>query len=263
MLHQLYQVDAFTEEPFKGNPAAVCLLEAPESETWMQSLAAEMNLSETAFLLPEGKAWRLRWFTPTTEVDLCGHATLASAYVLFTQQPASQQNPLIFNTRSGQLSARWKDGKVELDFPVMHFAPLEILPKIEKILGFNPVAAVFSGNYYLFEAQDSKQVLHCTPDFTALASLPMPEVMITASSADPQFDFISRFFAPQLGINEDPVTGSAHCLLTPYWAEKLGKSTLKAFQASQRGGLLEVKLQGEHVLITGAAKLIFKGHLMV
>jgi len=263
MPHQLYQVDAFTEEPFRGNPAVVCLLEAPESETWMQSLAAEMNLSETAFLLPEGTAWLLRWFTPTTEVNLCGHATLASAYVIFTQQPALRQSPITFNSRSGQLRARWKDGKVELDFPVMHYGLLKVAPEIEGILGFEPVAAVYSGDYYLFEAKNPKQVLDAAPDFTALASLPMPEVMITAPSADPQFDFISRFFAPQLGINEDPVTGSAHCLLSPYWANKLGKSTLKAFQASQRGGILEVMLQRERVFITGAAKLIFEGQLLV
>lgn len=263
MPHKLYQVDAFTDEPFKGNPAAVCLLKGPEPDAWMQSMASEMNLSETAFLLPEGNGWRLRWFTPKTEVDLCGHATLASAKVLFETQPALRDNPIKFQTRSGVLLARWASGVVELDFPAMVYEPFDALPSVEPVLGFKPVNAVFSGNYFLFEAQDEVLIRQAQPDMAALENLPMPEVIITAASNNPEFDFISRFFAPQLGVDEDPVTGSAHCLLGPYWAGKLDKMVLNAFQASPRGGKLHLNLIEDRVLITGDAKFIFTADLFV
>ncbi len=263
MSHTLYQIDAFTREPFKGNPAAVCLLEDSQSDAWMQSLASEMNLSETAFLLPEGDGWRLRWFTPKTEVDLCGHATLASAMALFTIHPDFRQGKIKFFTKSGELLAEWAEGMVVLDFPAMHPQPLTVPHKVVEILGFNPVGAVFSGNFYLFEGHDPKQILDADPDMDELARLPMPEVIITAKSSTPDYNFISRFFAPQLGVDEDPVTGSAHCLLAPYWGEKLGKKRLKAYQASERGGHLELEWVGERVLIKGSASFIFKAELLV
>lgn len=263
MPHKLYQVDAFTDEPFKGNPAAVCLLEGPETDAWMQSVASEMNLSETAFLLPEENGWRLRWFTPTTEVDLCGHATLASAEVLFENQPTLRENSIGFQTRSGVLFARWKSEGIELDFPALVYEPGKIRPDIESVLGFTPVNAVYSGNYFLFEAQNEAFIRQAEPDYVALEKLPMPEVIITAASKDPEFDFISRFFAPQLGVDEDPVTGSAHCLLAPYWAEKMGKQVFDAFQASPRGGRLHLSLKGDRVLITGKAEFIFTAELLV
>ena len=263
MSHTLYQIDAFTHEPFKGNPAAVCLLEESQSDVWMQSLASEMNLSETAFLLPEGDGWRLRWFTPKTEVDLCGHATLASAMALFTIHPDLQKGKIKFFTKSGELLAEWLDGKVVLDFPAMRPEPLTVPHKLVDLLGFNPVGAVFSGNFYLFEGQDPRQILDADPDMDELARLPMPEVIITAKSSTPEYDFISRFFAPQLGVDEDPVTGSAHCLLAPYWGEKIGKKRLNAYQASQRGGSLELEWVGERVLIKGSASFIFKAELFV
>lgn len=263
MTHTLYQVDAFTTQAFIGNPAAVCLLQTPEPESWMQALAAEMNLSETAFLHPEGEGWRLRWFTPTTEVDLCGHATLASARVLFETQPHLCGTPLKFYTQSGQLGARWIDGMVELDFPAMDYQPLTVPHKMIKALGLTPISAVFSGHFFLFEVQDPQQVRNAAPNFAELSRLPMPEVIITARSDDPDFDFISRFFAPQLGIDEDPVTGSAHCLLTPYWSTKLGKTTFNAFQASPRGGTLHLRLEDDRVFILGDSKIIFKAELMV
>jgi PhzF family phenazine biosynthesis protein len=263
MAHKLFQVDAFTEVPFKGNPAAVCLLSGPEPSTWMQSLAMEMNLSETAFLLPEEQGWRLRWFTPTTEVRLCGHATLASAVVLFTTRPELQGGSLRFNTLSGELQARWLAGQVALDFPIMEPEPAAISPEVEKALGISLQTAVHSGDYYLFEAVDAAAVRSLTPDFYALAQCPTPEVIVTARSDGPDFDFISRFFAPQLGINEDPVTGSAHCLLAPFWAEKLQKNSFRAFQASARGGVLRVQVQGERVELIGGASFIFKGDLLV
>jgi len=259
----LYQVDAFTAEPFKGNPAVVCLLEGPQPDNWMQNLAKEMNLSETAYLLPEGDAWRLRWFTPKREVSLCGHATLASAKVLYEIQPTLQKQPIRFQTRSGELLARWVDGKIELDFPAMEFKHFSYERTVDEVLGFTPREAVFAGNFFLFEAEDEKVIRKSQPDFTALEKLPMPEVIITSRTKDPAFDFISRFFAPQLGINEDPVTGSAHCLLAPYWAKKLGKSEFDAYQASQRGGKLHLKLVGDRVRISGAAKIIFRAELFV
>lgn len=263
MPHILYQVDAFTEEPFAGNPAGVVLLREPQPDEWMQGVATEMNLSETAFLLPEGDTWRLRWFTPKTEVDLCGHATLASARVLFEIQPDLRDIPLVFQTRSGELRARWIDGMVELDFPRMHYEPLNVTPEVANTLGFMPVAAVHSGNYSLYEAEYEEIIRTLLPDINGIKALPMPEVIVTARSTDPEFDFISRFFAPQFGVDEDPVTGSAHCLLTPYWSDKLGKSELKAYQASKRGGSLYLRLTADRVRIAGAAEMIFKADLLV
>jgi predicted PhzF superfamily epimerase YddE/YHI9 len=259
----LYQVDAFTDEPFKGNPAAVCLLERQASVTWMKGVAREMNLSETAFVSPARGGWRLRWFTPKKEVDLCGHATLASAKVLFGRDPALRVKPILFKTRSGDLFARWADGDVELDFPAMPYRRFSYESHVDRALGFRPWDAVFSGDYYLFEAEDEAIIRKTIPNIPAIEKLPMPEVIITARSKDPAYDFISRFFAPQLGIAEDPVTGSAHCLLAPYWAEKLGKREFTAYQASPRGGTLHLHLDGQRVMIRGAAVIIFVGELQV
>lgn len=263
MTHTLYQVDAFTEEPFRGNPAGVCLLKSPVSDEWMQGLAAEMNLSETAYLLPEGDGWRLRWFTPKTEVDLCGHATLASAKVLFEIHPEMRDDPVKFYTRSGELSAKWIDGSLELNFPAMSYEPITVIASLPKILGFQPIGAVRSGDYYLFEALEEEMIHSTQPDIPALKTLPMPEVIITARSEDPEVDFVSRFFAPQLGVDEDPVTGSAHCLLAPYWSKKLGKNEMAAYQASNRGGYLDLRLSGDRVFITGAARIIFQADLLI
>ena len=261
MTSMLYQVDAFTAEPFKGNPAAVCLLDRQAKVTWMKDLANEMNLSETAFISPARNGWRLRWFTPKQEVDLCGHATLASAKVLFERQPALRDEPILFKTRSGELTARWVDGDIELDFPSMPFQRISCESNLIHALGFTPVDAVFSGTYYLFQAEDESIIRTVNPDIAALENLPIPEVIITARSQDPAFDFISRFFAPRLGIPEDPVTGSAHCLLAPFWVEKMKKPEFMAYQASQRGGHLHLRLEGQRVLIRGSAVIIFTAEL--
>jgi PhzF family phenazine biosynthesis protein len=263
MTMKLFQVDAFTQDPFKGNPAAVCLLSQSRPDDWMLALAAEMNLSETAFLLPEGDAWRLRWFTPKTEVSLCGHATLASAKVLFETGLAPKRQPIQFATQSGLLAASWREGKVELDFPIMRPEPVEVDPRVRSALDLDIQNSVRSGNYFLYEAESAEMIRRASPDFKALAESPAPEVIITARSDEPQFDFISRFFAPQLGIDEDPVTGSAHCVLAPYWAEKLGKETFAAYQASARGGVLDVTLAGDRVRIAGYARIIFEADLLV
>jgi PhzF family phenazine biosynthesis protein len=259
----LFQVDAFTDEPFKGNPAAVCLLKRQATVPWMKGVAREMNLSETAFLSPARGGWRLRWFTPKQEVDLCGHATLASAKVLFEQQPALKQKPILFKTRSGDLFSHWVDGQVELDFPVMPPERFSIENHIDQALGFKPLNAIFSGSYCLFEAEDENTIRTISPNIAAIANLSKPEVIITARSEDPNYDFISRFFAPRLGIAEDPVTGSAHCLLAPFWAEKLGKTALTAYQASERGGILHLQLDGQRVKIRGSAVIIFTGELHI
>jgi len=263
MTRLLYQVDAFTHEPFQGNPAAVCLLEDEAPASWMSGLAGEMNLSETAFISPTQGGWRLRWFTPKQEVDLCGHATLASAKVLFERQPELQGSAIRFKTRSGDLIAHYVDGEIELDFPAMPYRRIAIKGCVAQTLGFKPVDAVASGNFYLFEAEHEESIRTAHPDMAALEKLPMPEIIITAKSDTIQYDFISRFFAPQLGIPEDPVTGSAHCLLAPFWAEKLAKTTFTAYQASTRGGILHLRLAGERVKIRGAAVIIFEGELRV
>ncbi len=262
MGYPLYQVDAFTDEPFKGNPAAVCLLPKRAQVTWMKAVAREMNLSETAFLSPGRGGWRLRWFTPKQEVDLCGHATLAAAKVLFERQPALRGSPLTFKTRSGDLFAHWVDGRIELDFPALTtYRRISYESHVDRALGFAPVDAVWVGDYYLFEAEDEDIIRRVNPDLAVVAKFSVPQVMITAKSKDTEFDFISRFFAPTLGIDEDPVTGSAHCLLAPFWAEKLNKSELTAYQASVRGGKLDLRLEDDRVKITGSAVIVFEGQL--
>ena len=262
MGYPLYQVDAFTDKPFKGNPAAVCLLESKAKVSWMKAVAAEMNLSETAFLSPARGGWWLRWFTPKQEVDLCGHATLASAKVLFEREPALRENPIKFKTKSGDLYARWVDGRITLDFPALTtYRRISYESYVDRALGFAPVDAVWFGDYYLFEAEDDDIIRKVSPDLAVVATFAVSQVMITAKCNDPEFDFISRFFAPGLGINEDPVTGSAHCLLAPFWAEKLNKKEFTAYQASARGGTLHLRLENDRVKITGGAVIVFEGQL--
>jgi predicted PhzF superfamily epimerase YddE/YHI9 len=183
--------------------------------------------------------------------------------VLYTRQPASREQPIIFKTRSGDLFARWVDGRIELDFPAMPYRRFSYESHVDRALGFRPWDAVFSGSYYLFQAEDEDIIRKANPDIPAVKKLPMPEVIITAKSKDPAYDFISRFFAPQLGIDEDPVTGSAHCLLAPFWAEKLHKTTFTAYQASARGGTLHLRLEEERVKITGSAVIIFEAKLWI
>ncbi len=261
MVYPLYQVDAFTDQPFKGNPAAVCLLDKKAKVSWMKAVAREMNLSETAFLSPGRGGWRLRWFTPKQEVDLCGHATLASARVLFERQPELRPNPITFKTRSGDLFARWVDGRIELDFPAMTYKRISYESFVDRALGFAPIDAVWFGDYYLFEAEDEDIIRSVRPDLAGIATFAVNQVMITAKSKDPNFDFVSRFFAPQLGIDEDPVTGSAHCLLAPFWANKLKKNEFTAYQASARGGKLYLRLEDDRVKISGDSVIVIEGQL--
>lgn len=258
----IHQVDAFAERPFTGNPAAVCVLERAADERWMQDVAREMNLAETAFLYPEQGAWRLRWFTPAVEVDLCGHATLASAHVLWETSRLAAADPARFLSRSGPLTATRRGEWIELDFPSKPAAPHAPPPGLLEALG---VAAVHTGRSafdWLVEVASADVVRGAQPDFGALRRVPARGVIVTARADTPEVDFVSRFFAPAVGVDEDPVTGSAHCTLTPYWARELGKTEMTAFQASARGGVVRVELRGDRVGLGGKAVTVLRGELL-
>lgn len=259
----IYQVDAFTEQPFKGNPAAVCLLKEAKDAAWMQAVANEKNLSETAFLLPENGGYQLRWFTPKSEVKLCGHATLASAHILYERKQLSLDRLARFHTASGLLTASYctDSGLVELDFPATPVAACEPPEGLVAALGINPVYIGRGDDDYLIEVASEEEVKAAAPDFVRLLQVACRGVILTALSTSPNYDFVSRFFAPAVGVNEDPVTGSAHCRLTPYWQEKLGKSKFVAYQASQRGGFLQLAAKGNRVCIGGKAVTVMEGEL--
>lgn len=254
-----YQVDAFTDRPFSGNPAGVCFLERWLEEATLQRLAGENNLSETAFLVPSGGHYELRWFTPTMEVDLCGHATLASAFVLFTELQRKEPR-VTFQTKSGALAAAWDGSKVMLDFPSRPGALSEAPPALVEGLGYIP-REVRKSRDFLALLEDEEDVRALAPDFPRLATLDCLGVIATALSRE--VDFVSRFFAPGAGLNEDPVTGSAHCTLIPYWAEKLGKTKMIARQLSARGGTIFCELRGDRVGIGGQAVLYSRAELLL
>jgi PhzF family phenazine biosynthesis protein len=262
----LYQVDAFADRPFAGNPAAVCLLPEPREAAWMQDVAREMNLSETAFLQEQDGGWGLRWFTPAIEVELCGHATLASAHVLWQTGRLAAGETARFHTLSGVLTAEqraYQGGEwIELDFPARTAAAAVPPAGLLEALG---AAAVFVGKTrydYLVELRSEEAVRSCAPDPRRLASLPVRGVIVTARAASGPFDIVSRFFAPGSGVDEDPVTGSAHCSLGPYWAPRLGKEEILAYQASARGGVVRVRVEGERVKLGGQAVTILAGRLL-
>jgi predicted PhzF superfamily epimerase YddE/YHI9 len=259
----LYQVDAFTARPFAGNPAAVCLLDRPRADAWIQDVAAEMNLSETAFLERRADGWGLRWFTPAVEVDLCGHATLASAHVLWESGAAQDGGEALrFHTRSGLLVARRRGAEIELDFPALPVAAAAS-PGLAAALGAELRWCGRNQLDLLVELASERDVRALAPDFPRLkvATPPGRGVIVTARSEAPECDFVSRFFAPAVGIDEDPVTGAAHCALGPYWSAKLGKSELRAYQASARGGWLGVRVAGDRVYLTGRAVTVLRGEL--
>ncbi|HYO13780.1 MAG TPA: PhzF family phenazine biosynthesis protein [Thermoanaerobaculia bacterium] len=260
----LYQVDAFTDRAFAGNPAAVCLLPQARDEGWMQAVAREMNLSETAFLHPEGEdgAWRLRWFTPAVEVELCGHATLASAHVLWETGQLPGDLPARFHTRSGLLTAERRGDWIELDFPARTAEPTPAPSGLVEALAVEPLWVGKSRYDYLLELVSEAAVRSLDPDHRQLATLPVRGIIVTARSEQAPFDLVSRFFAPGAGVDEDPVTGSAHCTLGPYWAARLGKDELLAFQASARGGVVRVRVEGERVKLGGQAVLVLRGELV-
>ena len=262
----LYQVDAFTDRLFAGNPAAVCLLPTARDAAWMQDVAAEMNLSETAFVRPKREGgYRLRWFTPTDEVDLCGHATLAVAHVLWTEGALAPDADARFETNEGRLTATREDGWIQMDFP--SDAPVSAEPPAALLdaLDLNDPAYVGrSARDYLVHCADEETVLALDPYLQALARLDTRGVIVTAAAQEAEVDFVSRFFAPAVGVPEDPVTGSAHCALGPYWADQLGQTTLTGHQVSARGGTVRVHLDGpdaERVVLAGRATTVFRGRL--
>jgi PhzF family phenazine biosynthesis protein len=257
----LFQVDAFTAAPFTGNPAAVCLLSGPREEAWMQALANEMNLSETAFLYPKGEDFSLRWFTPAVEVDLCGHATLASAHILWETGALASDRQARFQTKSGLLSADKRGDWIEMDFPAMPETEAELPPRLAEALGVTPLYAGKNGFDYLVEVESEEAVRGLKPDFGRLAVVPMRGVMVTSRAAAADFDFVSRFFAPAVGIAEDPVTGSAHCCLGPFWSRRLGRAELTGFQASARGGVVRVRVAEDRVYLGGQAVTVLRGEL--
>ncbi len=262
MGQQIFQVDAFTREPFAGNPAAVCVMPCAADEAWMQDVAREMNLSETAFLYPEGGGYNLRWFTPSVEVDLCGHATLASAHVLWEAGHLPVDEQARFQTRSGLLTADRVGELIELDFPAEPLQAVEPPSDLVEALGIAP-SYVGKGRFnYLFEVESEETVRGVDPDFGALSKMPIGGHIVTSEAAPGEYDFVSRFFAPSAGINEDPVTGSAHCCLGPYWRDRLGKHRLTAFQASARGGVVYVRVDGDRVRIGGQAMTVMRGELV-
>lgn len=255
-------MDAFTDRPFAGNPAAVCLLAERRPPKWMQAVAAEMNLSETAFVTPTARGFGLRWFTPRTEVELCGHATLAAAHVLWSEGLAPARGELSFRTRSGVLRARRSGEAIELDFPVRTPVPAKVPAALARALGVPLRAVARCADDLLVEVASAARVRALAPDLLRLRALPVRGVVVTAVADERRVDFVSRFFAPRVGVDEDPVTGSAHCALAPYWAAKLGRTRLVGRQLSARGGQVEVELAADRVLLRGGAVTIVRGELL-
>ena len=264
MALRIVQVDAFTNTPFRGNPAAVCVLPGPADATWMQSVAAEMNVSETAFLHREEGAFRLRWFTPTVEVDLCGHATLASAHVLWEEGHLARGERARFATKSGTLTAdaHAESGFIELDFPASPTSPAPAPAELTSGLGASWSFVGTTPFDYLVELATEETVRKLRPDLTLLGRIPTRGIIVTARASSPGYDFVSRFFGPQSGVPEDPVTGSAHCALGPYWQSRLGKSAFVAHQASPRGGDVRVTVAGDRVKLAGQAVTVLRGELV-
>ncbi len=248
-----FHVDAFAEAPFTGNPAAVCILSGPRASAWMQQVAAEMKLSETAFVHPEGEGFRLRWFTPAVEVALCGHATLATAHVLWEAGRVPTTCLIRFHTLSGILTAARKGEVIELDFPLKPATEAPAPEGLAEALGAQIVCAGKSEYDWLAEVESEEVLRGLRPDFAGLGRLPVRGVIVTSRPSTTEFDFVSRFFAPAVGVPEDPVTGSAHCCLADWWGRRLGKTRMKGYQASARGGVVEVRVEGERVFLGGRA----------
>jgi PhzF family phenazine biosynthesis protein len=262
MALQIYQVDAFADEPFAGNPAAVCILPDARDDAWMQNVAREMNLSETAFLRGQEDGFRLRWFTPAVEVDLCGHATLASAHILWETGTLPPDEGARFHTRSGLLTAARQGDLIEMDFPATPDEPVDAPPDLIEALDVAPTYVGQNPFDYLVEVDSEEVVRRLSPDYRLLKALGVRGVMVTSRADSAGFDFVSRFFAPGAGIDEDPVTGSAHCCLGPYWGRRLGKDEFTAYQASARGGVVHVRLEGERVILGGRAVTVLRGELV-
>lgn len=258
----IIQVDAFTDQRFAGNPAAVCVLPEARDERWMQHVAREMNLSETAFLLQQDDGYNLRWFAPAVEVDLCGHATLASAHVLWEAGYLRPQEQARFHTHSGLLTAARDGNWIQMDFPAIFEQTADPPPNLGRALGVSMRYVGKNRFDYLVEVESEEVLRAMTPDFTMLKSIPVRGFTVTSRASTPGFDFVSRFFAPASGVDEDPVTGSAHCCLGPFWNKRLAKDEFLAYQASARGGIVRVRLEGGRVILGGQAVTVLRGELL-
>lgn len=259
----IYTVDAFTTERFKGNPAGVCILEEEIVDELMKKIAFELNLSETAFVQKQKNGYSLRWFTPAMEVNLCGHATLASSHILWQTGLQEEGSDIKFFTKSGELIARKNGTSIELDFPAIEQKEIAVPPELVTALGAKPAYVGSTVWNYIVEFDSEKTVRYLEPDFDLLRKLPAWGTIVTAKGSSDGYDFISRFFAPEKGVPEDPVTGSAHCVLGPYWMNKLGKNTFKAYQASHRGGVVGVRVENDRVYLTGNAVTVIEGKISV
>ncbi len=257
----IVQADAFATPPFQGNPAGVCLLPEPRDDGWMQAIAREMDLPETAFLRKEPDGYGLRWFTPQVEVELCGHATLASAHVLWEEGHLKSGDPARFHTRSGLLTANLDKGWIEMDFPAEPEVETEPPPLLAQALGVKPAYVGKNRFDYLVEVESEETLRAMRPDFSLLRDIPTRGVIVTSRPSSAGFDFVSRFFAPRVGIDEDLVTGSAHCCLGPFWRHRLGKSDLVAYQASARGGVVRVRARGDRTHLAGQAVTVLRREL--
>lgn len=258
-----FLVDAFTDHPFTGNAAAVYVLPSWRDDLWLQCVACEMNQAETAFLVKQPSHFDLRWFTPTIEVDLCGHATLAAAEVLWSQPLAKPDEELRFSTRSGVLKAIRRGDEIELDFPLTPEEAAEPAPGLVEALGVSPTYVGKSQFDFLVEVESEAVLRSITPDFKQLATVAARGIIVTSRSANREFDFVSRFFAPASGIDEDPVTGSAHCCLGAFWWKRLGKNEFLAYQASARGGVVRVRVTDKRAFLSGKAVIVAKAALLV
>jgi PhzF family phenazine biosynthesis protein len=260
----IYQVDAFTTEPFRGNPAAVCILGNEPSHSWMQNIAMEMNLSETAFVFPGNGCRIIRFYTPETEVQLCGHATLSASHILYETGIVAENKEILFSSRAGDLVIRKQDDWVIMNFPVYSLEKINITNDFERVTGLKPLELYKAGpGWTLALLQDETQVRTMNPDFSLMKNSAYGDLIVTSGSDEPGFDFCVRCFAPALGINEDPVTGSAHCALVPFWSAKTGRKDFTSHQVSKRSGILKVSQKGDRVEISGQAKTILKAELYV
>ena len=258
----IYQVDAFTSEPFKGNPAGVCILEKEMPVEWMQNIAAEMNLSETAFITEGADDYKIRFFTPAAEIPLCGHATLSSAHIMFETGVVHKNETIRFSSGAGILKIRWSDGWIVMNFPAYDLEKAQIPQDLSNYIVITPAEyyrTAHGWTFLLFRSEE--EVLNLTPDFEALKNSPYGDMIVTAPSSDPRYDFCVRCFAPALGIDEDPVTGSAHCALVPFWSKRTGRLEFTSHQVSKRGGILKVALRGDRVEIAGEAVTILRAEL--
>jgi PhzF family phenazine biosynthesis protein len=260
----IYQVDAFTTEPFKGNPAGVCILDKAMPDEWMQNIAMEMNLSETAFVFPGEESWLIRYFTPVSEIPLCGHATLSSAHIMYETGIATPDQEIVFGSKGGILNIRAVGGWIVMNFPAYQSYPAQIPPETEKLIGVSPAGLYRTDHGWAFVLlADEKILKEMKPDFQAMKNTAFGDLIATSPSSDPEFDFCVRCFAPALGIDEDPVTGSAQCALIPFWNRKTGKTKFISHQISARGGILKSSLINDRVDIEGQATTIFKAELLV